>query len=75
LNGQFTGELFNAKNQKAIRKGDWKYLQDEQGEYLFNLVADPSEKIDLKLLHKRIFNQLKRKFQRWEKSVLEPIPL
>jgi arylsulfatase A-like enzyme len=66
---------FQRQKQKAIRNEDWKYLQDEQGEYLFNLVADPSEKTDLKFQKKRIFNQLKRKFRHWEESVLEPIPL
>ena len=28
--------------------GNWKYLQDEKGEYLFNLVADQEEKNELK---------------------------
>ncbi len=34
-------QLANQRNkQKAIRDGDWKYLQDENGEYLFNVDVD-----------------------------------
>jgi len=39
---------FQRDKQKAIREGKWKYLQDEKGEYLFDLLADPGEKNDLK---------------------------
>jgi arylsulfatase A-like enzyme len=62
-------------NQKAIRWGDWKYVQDEKGEYLFNLVADQAEKNDLKTKQEAIFNQLKKKYVAWEKTLLQPIPL
>ena len=61
--------------QKAIRAGEWKYLQDEKGEYLFNLVADQREKNDLKEEQQAIFNRLKKKYAKWEKTVLQPIPL
>jgi arylsulfatase A-like enzyme len=61
--------------QKAIRAGDWKYIQDEKGEYLFNLSADQAEKNDLKTTQPAIFNQLKQKVAVWEKTLLQPIPL
>jgi len=61
--------------QKAIRMGEWKYLQDENGEYLFNLVNDPGEKNDLKTTQLTIFKQLKIQYGDWEKTVLQPIPL
>ena len=66
---------FQRNKQKAIRVGEWKYLQDEKGEYLFNLVADQGEKNDLKTKQQIIFNQLKKKYANWEKTVLQPIPL
>jgi arylsulfatase A-like enzyme len=62
-------------HQKAIRSGEWKYLQDEKGEYLFNVVTDEAEKKDLKELHPDIFDKLKKKYVVWEKSVLQPVPL
>jgi arylsulfatase A-like enzyme len=61
--------------QKAIRSGDWKYLQDEKGEYLFNLAVDQAEKNDLKEKEKEVFERLKKMYAVWEKTVLMPIPL
>lgn len=66
---------FQRNKQKAIRKGEWKYLQDDKGEYLFNLSVDPGEKNDVKESQQDIFNQLKKKFADWELTVLKPIPL
>lgn len=66
---------FQRNKQKAIRDGNWKYLQDEKGEYLFNLVADQGEKNDVKAKEETIFNRLKKKYAKWEKTVLQPIPL
>ena len=60
---------------KAVRDGDWKYLKDEKGEYLFDLSKDPGEKNDLKEKQKDIFESLKSKYATWEKSVLSPVPL
>ncbi len=61
--------------QKAMRSGEWKYLQDEKGEYLFNVVTDETETKDLKELQPDIFNQLKKKYAVWEKTLLQPVPL
>lgn len=36
---------FQRNKQKAIRMGEWKYLQDEKGEYIFNLDTDQGKKI------------------------------
>lgn len=66
---------FQRAKQKAIRDGKWKYLQDEKGEYLFNLLTDQGEKNDLKEKQGIIFNRLKKKYAKWEKTVLQPIPL
>ncbi len=67
--------VFQRNKQKAMRDGDWKYLKDEKGEYLFNLVKDPGEKTDRKETEKSIFERLKQKYSDWEKTVLIPIPL
>jgi arylsulfatase A-like enzyme len=66
---------FQRAKQKAIRMGEWKYLQDAKGEYLFNLAADHQEKTNLKEKHPDIFSRLKKKYADWEKTVLQPIPL
>jgi arylsulfatase A-like enzyme len=71
----FYWRTYQRTRQKAIREGEWKYLQDEKGEYLFNLEKDPGEKNDRKNEEKAIFERLKEKFSTWEKTVLLPIPL
>ncbi len=71
----FYWRLFQEKKQKAIRDGDWKYLQNEKGEFLFNLEKDPGEKKDLKKIYPTKFIRLKKKYRDWEATVLKPIPL
>jgi arylsulfatase A-like enzyme len=61
--------------QQAIRRGHWKYLRDEKGEYLFNLADDPGEKKDLKNNNQPILTELKSSLSAWEKSLLPPVPL
>lgn len=63
------------KSQKAVRHGDWKFIQDEKGEYLFNIATDPQEKNNLKDANKTVFEKLKQMMAGWEKKVLTPIPL
>ena len=57
---------------KAIRDGNWKYLQDEKGEYLFDLSIDPSEKNNVKEKFPAELEKLKQKYSVWESSVLKP---
>lgn len=71
----FYWRTYQRNKQKAIRYGNWKYLQDEKGEYLFDLGTDEAEKNDLKAKEETIFNLLKKKYADWEKTVLQPIPL
>lgn len=71
----FYWRTFQRSKQKALRMGDWKYLQDENGEYLFNLATDQQEKNNLKEKEQAVFNRLKNQYAQWEKTVLLPIPL
>jgi arylsulfatase A-like enzyme len=66
---------FQRTKHKAVRDGKWKYLQDEKGEYLFDLNVDQEEKNDLKAKEKKIFEKMKAKLAKWETTVLQPIPL
>lgn len=67
--------LFQEVKHKAVRDGDWKYLQTEKGEFLFNLIQDPGEKNDQKEKEPARFQQLKKKYSAWEKEVLVPVEL
>ncbi len=70
-----TFQIYDNNKHNAMRMGNWKYLKDEKGEYLFDLATDQWEKNDLKTKQIRQFNKMKLKFVNWEKTVLQPIPL
>lgn len=67
--------IFQRKNEKAVRYGDWKYIADTKGEYLFNIAEDEAEKNNLIARNKEMADKLKKIMANWEKSVLTPIPL
>ena len=71
----FYWRVFQRNQQKSIRSGDWKYLQTEKEEYLFNLKTDPFEDYNVKMQYATIFTQLKEKYAIWELQMLKPIPL
>ncbi|HEX6558560.1 MAG TPA: hypothetical protein VF021_03840, partial [Longimicrobiales bacterium] len=67
--------VFQRQQQKAVRSGDWKYLHDKDGEYLFDVVADPGEKHDRKAQLPARFTELKARLAKWESRMLKPVPL
>jgi arylsulfatase A-like enzyme len=71
----FYWRMFQGRKQKAMRDGNWKYLATDQGEFLFDLAADPSEKNNLREQSPEIFQKLQVKYSEWEKAVLQPVPL
>lgn len=58
------------QEQDAYREGDWKYISNPDGEYLFNLRDDHSEKIDMKNTNKEMFEHLKIAFQELDNQML-----
>jgi arylsulfatase A-like enzyme len=67
--------IFQRKNEKAVRYGDWKLIVDTKGEYLFNIANDQAEKNNLKDTNKDIADKLRKLLADWEKSVLKPMSL
>ena len=61
---------FWAKNQKAARRGDYKYLSIGGNEYLFNVVADPLERANLMFRQPDLFAELKAEFDSWNEGML-----
>jgi arylsulfatase A-like enzyme len=57
----------------AARVGSWKYLQNESGEYLFDLADDPGEKVDLRSAHLDRFESIRKQYQTWAAQML-PLP-
>lgn len=66
--------LAQRKHHKALREGDWKYLQDEKGvDYLFNLETDPFESTNLSAKERARLATLKKKYELWEAEMLKPV--
>jgi arylsulfatase A-like enzyme len=61
------------REQKAMRRGKWKYLSLEGHEFLFDLSKDARERANLRQREPQRFMQLQAEFHNWEKA-LPPIP-
>jgi len=62
---------FRAKDQKAARRGRYKYLSIDGHEYLFDIVADPRERANLKNRMPDTFAELKQAFDGWNATMLD----
>jgi len=57
------------KQDKAVRKGQWKLLVEKEKYYLFNLDLDIGEKNNLAALEASKVNELKEELRVWEEQV------
>jgi arylsulfatase A-like enzyme len=57
------------RQQKAVRHGWWKYIQDGNVEMLFDLQADIGERRDLSFAEPERFRQLKQRLADWEEEL------
>ncbi len=63
----------NHRQQRALRKGPWKYLRVDDHEYLFDLSRDERERANLARRHPDIFEALRAEWLAWNETV-PPIP-
>ena len=61
---------FNNKGQEAVRRGKWKYLHIAGNNFLFDVVADPLERANLKDRNPEKFAELAMAFTEWNKGML-----
>ncbi len=61
-----------AARRKAVRRGDWKYMNDSGTEGLYNLAKDERETDNLLARHPEIAEDLKAKLAAWEREVQAP---
>jgi arylsulfatase A-like enzyme len=57
------------REQRAVRSGRWKLLQDGADFYLFDVSADPGERHDLTAEHPELVGKLNAALDAWEKDV------
>jgi arylsulfatase A-like enzyme len=55
--------------QRAVRSGRWKLLQEGRNFYLFDVYADPGERNDLTATHPDLVRKLNAALDNWEKTV------
>lgn len=58
------------KDQKAARRGAYKYLSINGNEYLFDIVADPQERANLARRMPDKFAELKGSFDHWNEGMI-----
>ncbi len=63
-----------SRQQKAVRHGSWKYIQDSNVEMLFNLAEDIGERRDLSFAEPEKFADLKRHLAAWERELAQEQP-
>jgi arylsulfatase A-like enzyme len=63
----------NHRGQRALRVGDWKYLQVDGHEYLFNLAQDERERANLARMHPHKLDEMRAQWLAWDAS-MPPIP-
>lgn len=59
-----------ARQQFAVRSGDWKYLRMDGKEFLFNLASDERERADVKSIETARFNALRLASEKWNGQML-----
>ena len=65
---------YKTNAQRAMRDGDLKYLKIRENTYLFDVVADPRERANLKHRRKDVFDRLVAEWDAWNAAMLEEIP-
>jgi arylsulfatase A-like enzyme len=63
----------NHRDQRALRDGDWKYLQVDGNEYLFNIPADERERANQAPREPERLAAMRKAWQAWNAG-MPPIP-
>lgn len=61
---------YNLHKQKAVRLGRFKYVKIGDNEFLFDVVADPMERGNLKYRQPDVFEDLKNRYETWNETML-----
>ena len=64
---------YKAHAQRAARVGDYKFLKLRQNTFLFNVVADPLERANLKNRLPDLYARMKADWLRWNATMLPEI--
>lgn len=59
----------NHRQQKAVRRGDWKYLEVDGFPYLFNIQLDARERANQRAKRPELISELSSAWSEWERQV------
>lgn len=63
-------EMFwQRRSDKAARVGNWKWIESEKSNGLFDLAADPGEAYDLSRVNPKQFEKMKSRFASWRREM------
>ena len=58
-----------ARNQRAVRQGQWKYLRDGSHEFIYDLTTDIGERNDLAMSKSKMIPAFRKLVAAWEAQV------
>jgi len=61
---------YHANAQRAVRDGDMKWLKINENTFLFNVVADPLERANLKNRQPEVYRRLVAEYEEWNAAML-----
>jgi arylsulfatase A-like enzyme len=61
---------YKAGKQAAVRHSNWKYLRRGDAESLFDVSADPRERVNLKEKAPDVFTRLRNEHRKWDAQML-----
>jgi arylsulfatase A-like enzyme len=64
---------YKGNAQRAVRDGDYKFLKMLDNTFLFNVVADPMERANLKTRQKDVYDRLEQKWYDWNATMLPEV--
>src|SRR5436190_21729194 len=65
---------FRSNVQRAVRDGDMKWLKINENTFLFNVVADPLERANLKSRQPEVYRRLVADYEAWNTTMLPENP-
>ena len=64
-------DLYDFGKQRAIREGNWKFVEHGNSQFLFNLTESPGERDNQYFQHQDIANRLRSALDQWQLSAKE----